>query len=328
MKITNDMIYPELRLKGAFFRMFLNFRNQRTFRTMQRAMSLVNGAFRAKELEVSERFIQTPENSRLRLLVCRAAETRPDAVGLLWIHGGGFALGSPEQDFGFIRNFVHAANCVVISPDYTLSVDAPYPAAINDCYRALLWMKDYAGELGIRKDQLFVGGDSAGGGLTAALTLMARDRGEVNVAFQMPFYPMLDDRMITPSSRDNDAPVWNSRANRLAWELYLGDLYGTDRVPAYAAPSRAADLRGIPPTYTFVGDIEPFYDETRKYVEDLQKAGVAAEIEVYPGCFHAFDNLCKDTQIGQKANQSYLDKFKYAAEHYFSPQPESGSPKQ
>jgi acetyl esterase/lipase len=325
MKITNEMIHPELRKMGKFFRSFLKFRSKNTFRWMQRGMKLINGAFRAKDLEVKQRVIQTPENTRLRIIVCRGAETGPNAAGLLWIHGGGFALGSPEQDFGFIRNFIHAANCVVVSPDYTISTTAPYPAAVNDCYQALVWMKEHAAELGIRPDQLFVGGDSAGGGLTAAVCLMARDRSEVNVAFQMPFYPMLDDRMTTHSSQENDAPVWDSRANRLAWDLYLGDLFGTDQVPTYAAPARAVDLRGLPPAYTFVGDIEPFYDETRAYFDRLQNNGINAEIDIYPGCFHAFDNLCRKTGVGQIANQRYLEKFRYAADHYFAPQPDTAS---
>ncbi len=150
---------------------------------------------------------------------------------------------------------------VVVSPYYTLSVDKPYPAALDDCYVSLLWLKDNGERYGVRSDQIFIGGDSAGGGLTAALSLYARDKGEVNIAFQMPLYPMLDDRT-TVSSSDNMAPVWNEKSNENGWELYLGGLYGMADVPAYAAPARATDYSGLPPTCSFVGSVEPFLDET------------------------------------------------------------------
>src|SRR5690606_30824760 len=130
--------------------------------------------------------------------------------GVLWIHGGGYAQGVPEMSHDMYRQLIGTRDCVIVAPDYRLSIDAPYPAALEDCYEVLLWMKDHAQELGIRSDQLMVGGESAGGGLTAALAMYARDRGEVNLAFQMPLYPMIDDRMVTESAGDNNAYVWNS----------------------------------------------------------------------------------------------------------------------
>jgi hypothetical protein len=153
------------------------------------------------------------------------------------------------------ERLVRTSNAVVVLPAYRLSTQAPYPAA-PDCYDALLWLRDHASDLGIADDQLVVGGESAGGGLTAAVTLAAPDRGGVAVAFQEPLYPMIDDRG-TASSRD----------------LYLGHLRGGD-VPAYAAPARAADLAGLPPTLPFVGDIEPFHDEVVDWCQRLQSAGV------------------------------------------------------
>lgn len=186
--------------------------------------------------------------------------------GLLWIHGGGYAMGIPEQDHGFVRSFVGATGCVMVVPDYKKSLYAPFPAALEDCYLALLWLKENGKKYGMRRDKIFVGGNSAGGGMTAALTLYARDRGEVNIAFQMPLYPMLDDRP-TETSKNNDAPVWNTKSNIAAWELYLGSDYGTDRVSKYAAPARETDFSGLPPTLTFIGSIDPFLAETKSYVE-------------------------------------------------------------
>lgn len=320
MKISNEMIHPELRKTGFLIRKVFHFKSRKTFVRLQRLLNIVRKVMKPKNIQCKITEITTPDNSKLNVYICKSLNPKPEAIGLLWIHGGGYGLGAPEQDFVFMQNFIKATNCVVVSPDYRLSIHEPFPAAVNDCYHTLLWMKEHAKELGIRDDQLFVGGDSAGGGLTAAVTLMARDKKEVNVAFQMPIYPMIDDRMITPSSQNNDAPIWDSHANEVAWKMYLGDLYGTKNVPTYAAPSRETDYSGLPPTYTFVGDIEPFCDETKEYIANLQSFGVKAKIDVYPGCFHAFDLHGNKTSIGKKAIETYIEEFKYAANNYFAPQ--------
>lgn len=219
-----------------------------------------------------------------------------------------------------VKRFIEVSNCVVIAPDYRLSVEAPYPAALEDSYETLLWMRNHAKELGIRHNQLMVGGDSAGGGLTTALTLYARDKGEVSIAFQMPLYPMLDDRMTSDSAKDNNAPVWNSKSNFNAWKLYLGELFGTSIVSYYAAPARAEDYRNLPPTATFVGELEPFRDETILYVDNLRKAGVPVEFEMYKGCYHAFEQMCPKAEVSKRAITFIINSFRYATEHYFAEQ--------
>ncbi len=242
---------------------------------------------------------------------------------LLWLHGGGYAIGVPEIDHAMIARFLAAAPCVVIVPDYRLSVEAPYPAALNDCYDTLLWVRNHAAELGVRTDQLFVGGNSAGGGLTAALSLLARDRGEVKIAFQMPLYPMIDDRMLTPSSQNNTAPVWDSLLNRWAWNLYLGSLAEVttqQEVPAYAAPARAEDFGRLPPTATFVGDLEPFRDETIAYVEQLRASGVPVEFEIYPGCYHGFDTVYPGAEVSKRAHAFLMGCFLNAVKTRFASQ--------
>jgi len=239
--------------------------------------------------------------------------------GVLWIHGGGYAMGVPEQSSGMYKRLIAESNCVIVAPDYRLSAEAPYPAALEDCYEALMWMKDNAEVLGIRDNQLMVGGDSAGGGLTAALTLYARDKGAVKIAFQMPLYPMIDDRMISESVKENNAPLWNSDLNKYAWKLYLGELFEKD-VPAYAAAARATDYSNLPPTATFVGDLEPFRDETVEYVNNLRKAGVHVDFEMYKGCYHAFDAACSKAEVSKKATSFLMDSFKYAVENYFAEQ--------
>ena len=159
-------------------------------------------------------------------------------------------------------------------------------------------------------------GESAGGGLTAALCMYARDKGSVNIAYQMPLYPMLDDRD-TESSRDNHAPIWNTKRNHAAWKLYLK---GLTEVTPYAAPARQTDYSNLPPAYTFVGDIEPFYCKTLTYSENLKAAGVEASVDVYPNWFHAYDLFFPFKAVVKQAVARFEEQFCYAAEHYFAPQ--------
>ena len=260
----------------------------------------------------------------IKLLILRPLEHSDEKVpGILWVHGGGYQSGSAKDIFATrALSLVVKFGAVLIAPDYRLSKKHPYPAALHDCYAALLYLKDHAQELGVRSDQLMVGGESAGGGMAAALCMLAHDRREVNIAFQMPLYPMLDDRD-TPSSRDNHAPNWNTKRNHKAWRRYLRDAYGTEIVSCYAAPARREDLTGLPPCYTFVGDIEPFYSETVDYVHRLQEAGVKAELDVYHDWFHAYDLFFPAKKIVREAIERFETHYRYAAEHFYAPQPES-----
>lgn len=242
------------------------------------------------KLCTEKRMVDTA-NGRRKILLLRPKNQKKPLPGILWIHGGGYALGMAAM--------VHAScgkllakryGAVVVSPEYTLSGKAPYPAALEDCYAALKEMYIHAAELQIDPNRLIVGGESAGGGLAAAVCLYARDRGEIPVFCQFPLYPMLDCRD-TPSSKDNRGKVWNTKRNRWGWSRYLGALYGTDRVPKYASPSLETDYRSLPPCFTYVCDGEPFYDETLAYVRDLREAGVPAEVSVFHGDIHAFDYL-------------------------------------
>ena len=151
-------------------------------------------------------------------------------------------------------------------------------------------MYTHADELGINRNRIIVGVESAGGGLAAAVCQYARDKGEVPVSFQIPLYPMLDCED-TNSSRDNHAHGWNTKKNHRGWRWYLRELYGTDRVPPYASPSRATDFSGLPPCYTYIEDGEPFYDETLAYVRKLNEAGVEAAVDVFHGNTHGFDYI-------------------------------------
>ena len=265
-----------------------------------------------KDILVSTIRIPTASGSIPALVLSPKAGAQ-NAAGILWIHGGGYIAGMKEMvHMSRAVDLVKRFGAVVISPGYRLAIQRPFPAAAEDCYSALVYLKDHAQEFGIRRDQIMVGGESAGGGLCAAVCLMARDRKSVvNIAFQMPLYPMLDDRD-TESSRNNHGKVWNTRK-----KLYLrGTLKA--QVPAYAAPARAQDFADLPPAYTFVGDGEPFYVETLRYIENLKRAGIPAEVNVYHTDIHAFDMMQPELAISKIAAEKFNQAFAYAKEHYFA----------
>ncbi|PQP80177.1 lipase [Paenibacillus sp. PCH8] len=234
---------------------------------------------------------------------------------LLWIHGGGYILGSPEADDVLCIDVVETADCIVVSPDYRLAPEHPYPAGLEDCYATLQWIVESAAELGIHVNRIAVGGASAGGGLAAALTLMARDLNGPEICFQMPLYPMIDHRNVTPSSYEITHPaVWNRANNLVAWQMYLGQEYASD-VPAHAAPAHATDLTRLPPAYICIGQLDPFRDETLDYAARLAQAGIPVELHVYPGCYHAFEHAVPDAEISRQARTEYIQAISRALNH-------------
>lgn len=228
-------------------------------------------------------------------------------VGILWLHGGGFIMGGPTMiAMTVARKLLNTLNCVMVVPDYTLAWKAPYPAAIHDCWATLVWMKEHASELGITAPKLVIGGESAGGGLTAGLSLYARDHGFGDIGLQLPLYPMIDC-LPTETNVGNDAPNWDSRANDLAWRLYLG-AEPSEATEKYASPSRETDYAGLPRTVTFVGSVEPFNAEVRKYVEDLRSAGVDVAFREFEGCFHAFDMMQPFAPVSREGTKWFLSE--------------------
>lgn len=321
MKITNEMIHPDLRKAGLAIRRVLPFFTEKIFRLTSVLLRGIKGR-RRRKLYFEEKYLERADGSFLRICVYGPLSRKEAVPGLLWIHGGGYAMGTPEMDEALIHHFVKASQCVVVAPDYTLSTKAPYPAALEDCYMALLWLRSHGEFYGMREDQIMVGGESAGGGLAAAVCLLARDRGGVKIAFQMPLYPMLDDRMESESCKDNDGPLWNCKSNETGWKLYLGKLYGSGDVPAYAAPARAKDLRGLPPACSFVGSIDPFHDETATYMHKLEESGVPVHFRSFEGCFHGFEMACPKAGVATSAQEYLLGIFEFAVRNYFAAQPE------
>lgn len=257
------------------------------------------------------------DNHKMKMLIISPKDKRtPEHTpGVLWLHGGGYMLGSAKMAF-FSRaiDLVTECGAVLLVPNYRLSLKHPYPKGLIDCYNALLYLKENSEKLRINKNQIMVGGESAGGGLTCAVTILAREKKEVNIAYQMPLYPMIDCEE-TSSNKDNHAPVWNTTRNKFAWKKYLKNVWG--EVPSYASPSRLTDYSNLPPAYTFVGDIEPFYCETLDYIKKLNEAKVEASCDVYPNCFHAFDMLLPKKKASIEARKKFIEKFRYAQKHYF-----------
>lgn len=257
---------------------------------------------------VRQDFAPRHDGGSVRVLVI--APEQPEGVlpGLLWIHGGGFFCGLPEDNALLCAEIARAAGCVVIAPDYRLAPRHPYPAGLEDCYDALLWMAENAGTLGIDGGRIAVAGQSAGGGLTAALTLLNRDRKGPKLVFQMPLCPMLDDRNETASCREISGKTfprcWNSDMNAVAWRWYLREVQGEP--PIYASPARADDLTGLPPAYLLVGDFDPFRDETIAYAAKLSQAEVPVELHLYPRCFHGFETASDEINVSRRAKEEFL----------------------
>lgn len=225
------------------------------------------------------------------------------APALLWIHGGGYVIGSAQQDDRLCRRFSSRLGITVASVDHRLAPEHPYPAPLEDCYTALTWL---ARQRGVDPGRIAIGGASAGGGLAAALALLARDRGDVAPAFQLLVYPMLDDRSSTTADQPHYR-LWNPRSNHFGWTAYLGDAD-----PSVAVPARRDDLSGLPPAWIGVGTHDLFHDEDLAYAERLRAAGVPCEVEVVPGVFHGFDLFVPKAQVSQRFFRTQCDSLRAA----------------
>ncbi|MCF6390185.1 alpha/beta hydrolase [Mycobacterium sp. MBM] len=223
---------------------------------------------------------------------------RPEQPGrhggaLLWIHGGGYVIGTAAQDDALCRRFSRRLGVPVASVDYRLAPRDPYPAALEDCYSALTWL---ARQPGVDSSRIAIGGASAGGGLAAALALLARDRGEVTPIFQLLVYPMVDDR---PSGRPGlESPhyrLWSAKSDRLGWQAYLK---GADR--RVAVPARHEDLSDLPAAWVGVGTVDPLYGQDVEYAHRLRDAGVDCQLDIVEGAFHGFDIIASKSPVAQR----------------------------
>jgi len=229
------------------------------------------------------------------------AGTSASRPAILWIHGGGYMFGTGLGNDPRLAQWAGALGCVVMSVDYRLAPEHPYPAALDDCSAALAWAVANADELRIDPARIAVAGASAGGGLAAALALLERDRGQHALAYQLLIYPMLDDRMTTASSA-LDTVVWTPAANTIGWRAYLGQDPGATDLAPYAAAARVVDLSGLPPAWIGVGTLDLFRDEDIDYARRLLAAGLSTELHVYAGAPHGFESICPDTAIARRCD--------------------------
>jgi acetyl esterase/lipase len=240
-------------------------------------------------------------DAAVRVRVYRPNDQPSQLPALYWIHGGGYVMGDVDQDDRLMMQLVKRIGCVAVSVDYRLAPEHPFPTPVEDCYAGLKWLFGHAGELGVEPSRIAIGGASGGGGLCAGLALLARDRGEVRVAFQLLIYPMIDDRNVTAASHAiTDPRMWNREANRLGWKAYLGREGGGADVSPYAAAARAIDLTNLPPAYIPVGALDLFVDENIEYAQRLIQAGVPTELHVYPGAFHGFDLFAPSAMVSKQ----------------------------
>ena len=272
--------------------------------TMERMADLYR---RTGEVVSTDHVVTSSDGTEVAVRVHRPIGVDGPLPAIVWMHGGGLVAGTHRLDDGRFDRWCPKFGVVGIAVDYGLAPERPYPGPLEDSYAALRWTHEHAAELGIIPGRVGIGGSSAGGNQAAGLALLARDRGELSVEFQALIYPMLDDRMITPSS-SWDVPTWPPASNDFGWNAYLEGRRGHDDVPVYAAPARAEDLSGLPPTFVCVGALDGFVDEDVDYASRLLRAGVPVELHVYPGAPHGFDLMMVNTDITRRC-RTHLDEW-------------------
>ncbi|MFI5960767.1 alpha/beta hydrolase [Streptomyces asoensis] len=265
----------------------------------------LDGAF-----AVEDRTVPGPPGApAVPLLICRPTAPAPDRPRpvVYHVHGGGMVLGNNRVGVDVVLAWARELDMVVVSVEYRLAPEHPYPAPVDDVYAGLLWTAEHAAELGADPERIVLAGASAGGGLTAALALLLRDRGGPRPLGQILMCPMLDDRNDTPSGHQMAGlGVWDRTANETGWTALLGERRGGPDVPPYAAPARAEDLSGLPPAFLDVGSAETFRDEVVAYASRIWQSGGVAELHVWPGGFHGFDGFAPQAALSRSARSAQL----------------------
>ena len=301
---VRSLLDPEAAVAVAEFPIDFGVLCDETLPTIRAALAALPTPKLSDLVERTEHVVPATDGVTLR--VHRPFGVEGDLPCVYWMHGGGLVLGDQAQDDIRFDRWCQMLRCVGVSVGYRLAPETPYPGPLDDCYAGLQWVHDHAAEFGADPARIGIGGASAGGGLAAGLALLARDRGELRIAFQLLIYPMIDDRQITVSSQWLD-PIWSPDASRYGWTAYLGAAKGGPDVAVYAAAARATDLSGLPPTLITVGAIDGFSDEDIDYALRLRHAGVPVELHVYPGAPHGFDSLMPGIAIARRAQRDIED---------------------
>jgi acetyl esterase/lipase len=263
---------------------------------------------RGGAFEIEERLVAGPEDAPdISLLICTPTGASTQMAAVYYTHGGGMVIGDNRSNIQGVLDWAQELRLVIVSVEYRLAPETPHPGPAEDCYAGLVWTAQHAEELAIDRDRILITGASAGGGLAAAVTLMARDRGGPALLGQLLSCPMIDDRCDTPSGvQMAGLGVWDRSSNLTGWTALLGDARGGPDVSPYAAPARVTDLSGLPATFIDVGSAETFRDEDVIFANRIWQAGGRAELHVWPGGFHGFDNLAPQAAISQDAKATRL----------------------
>ncbi|WP_433306895.1 alpha/beta hydrolase [Actinoplanes sp. CA-030573] len=305
-----DLIDPELRpplealldaLPGGFNAVPDIVQRRAAIEAMNAGVEIPDNPNVAKE----DRTVPGPDGEPdITVRIYRPVSATGTCPGIYFIHGGGMILGSVAGEDPTATLLCDRLGAIVVSVEYRLSPEHPHPAPVEDCYAGLVWMAKNAAELGFDPERLAVYGASAGGGLTIAVALLARDRGGPALRFMMPIYPMIDDTNTTDSSREiDDIGIWDRAGNIEAWSWYLGG----KEADQYAAPARATDLSGLPPAFIDVGTVDLFRDEDIAFAQRLMAAGVPTELHIHPGSYHAAETFAPDAALSRRIWASRLD---------------------
>ncbi|MCA2319836.1 alpha/beta hydrolase [Mycobacterium intracellulare] len=260
-------------------------------------------------IQVEQYAATATDGTRLPLFFY-SADTRPPGKAVLFLHGGGMIMGWHRSYDMLASTYVASSGVPLLSVHYRVAPEHPYPTPLEDCYTALVWLAEHATELGIDPERIAVMGGSAGGGLAAGVTLLARDRGGPSLAQQLLLAPMLDDRTASHDPRPQPFLTWDYDDNVTGWNAFLGGLAGGDNVPPYAAPARADDLSDLPPAYIDVGGLDIFCDEGLTYARRLTGAGVPTEFHLHAGAPHGFEIFAPRTDVARRATDDRVRRLR------------------
>ena len=301
---TRHLVDPELLpMLDAFSPMTLS---AETLPMIRAAIPQLMVARPLPDLPVSSNVIHIPsgEDGRdIRCLLIQPLASSADMPAILHFHGGGHVLGIPEMDQPQLMQWAAELECLVLSVDYRLAPETPFPGPMDDAYSALRWLNERSDVLGINPDRIAVSGGSAGGAMAACLCLMAHDRGNYKIAFQHLEAPRLDDRLAAPEDANafTGEFVWTRANSTYCREAYLGE----NTSDPFGSAARATSLSGLPPAYIAVGSLDLFVDECLSYAARLGRAGVPVELIIYPGCFHGF-KMAASASVAERAEEDNI----------------------
>lgn len=273
------------------------------FRTALASPPPIEDVIAGRPVDVTDHSVLAPDGAAITVSVLRRRDHAGSGhPGAFLIHGGGMIAGSRWSLGAMLVGLVLEHDAVVATVEYRLAPDVPDPGPLEDCYAGWAWFIEHADEFGFDDHRVLIGGPSAGGGLSAGTTLLARDRGGPMPHAQLLMWPMLDDRVDTVSSAQVDGVgIWDRTSDLTGWTALLGDRRGTGEVSPYSAPARMTDLSGLPPTYVEAGSAEVFRDEAVAYASAIWAAGGSAELHVWAGGFHGFQNVVPDAAVSRTA---------------------------